>query len=67
MELSPQKPKKDYRMTWRLLFFASVVARLLSDIAYSMSLSMERKTSDRLSYLAAKMEKKSNDLKQKRL
>ena len=63
---NPKKPEKDFRITWRLLFFGSIIARLLSDIAYPMSLSMERKTSDRLGFLATKLEKKSQDLKQKR-
>jgi len=63
---SPKRPEKDFRVTWRLMFFASAIARLLSDIAYPMSLSMERKTSDRFGFLATKLEKKSRDLKQKR-
>jgi len=66
MEKGGQRPEKDFRITWRLLYGLSVVITLLSDIAYAASLRGNRTTSDMLGGLSFKIEKKSISLKQKK-
>lgn len=66
MGVEAPKPKKDYRIMWRLFYFASAFASLLSDVAYAVSLRGERKTSDWLGRVDISLEKKSRNIKQKR-
>lgn len=66
MGVEAPKPKKDFRIMWRLFYYASAFASLFSDVAYAMSLRGERGTSDWLGRVDVALEKKSRALKQKR-